>query len=278
MSTATSAPLSTIGALVALLLGTAVSNPAETLEMSLEILTEEITLHEPVFLEVALVNSGSTPVQVDLGIDGVGNYRFALVDSEGKRLEGAVLSGEGFHFEDAVTLDAGGQHKRRLLLDRWIHVEEAGHYRLEGWFSGGVTSAEGRQLPPPKAQSLAFEVLPRSEDRLAETCRQLALTAIRLQDMDQSLTAAEALSRVGDPIAVPALDQVLRSGFLPTQNLAVQGLKRIGNKAAVEALSDALHQGDLIGREARSALEGLRRRETEPELLKIIDEALQSVQ
>ena len=257
--------------------GSACAN-GETLEVSFEVTAKEITLHEPIFLQVTLGNPGRSAVEVDLGVDGVGNYRFALADSEGKRVEAPVLSGEGFHFEDEITLNAGELHEQRLLLDRWLQVEEAGKYLLEAWLSGAVSFAGGHKLKPPGAQYLAFEVLPRSEDRLEKTCRQLAATAIQLRDMEQSMMAAEALSRVADPIAVSGLDKILRNGFLPTQNFAVQGLQRIGDKTAVEALSRGLRLGGTIGREARRALEKLHRRGTDPELLKMIDEALQSTQ
>ena len=269
--------MKTAGLWLALVLGAAGYGQAETLEMILEISGDaDITLREPIFLVVTLVNSGRDAVEVDLGVEGLGSYRFALVHADGRRVEAPAVSAEGFSFEDAVTLDAGEQYRKRLLLDRFLQVDAAGTYRLEARFTGAVTGAGGRQLSAPAAPPLVLEVQPRSEERLAETCRQLAATATALRDMGESLIAAEALSRVGDPVAVAALGQVLASGFLPTQSFAVQGLKRIGDSAAVETLAGALHQGGTIGDEARSALKRLRRKATDPEVLKLIDEALPS--
>lgn len=79
---------------------------------------------------------------------------------------------------------------------------------------------------------------------------ELIQTLQRSRDAYLSEAAARALGEIGDPAAVPALRQVLRSSYLLARIAAAEALGKIGTQEAALALQDGCRDDSFRVREA----------------------------
>ena len=101
-----------------------------------------------------------------------------------------------------------------------------------------MRTASGETIPFIP-QELTLTVEPRDPERLQEVCDRLAKAAAGYSDLAVLREAADALSFVQDPVAVPYLTQVLAYHNL-VSGIAVKGLVRIGSPEALQALKSNL--------------------------------------
>jgi len=151
-----------------------------------------------------------------------------------------------------------------LLLNKWFVFDAPGRYALDVETHnpdfgeslsrcGAVRSPEldvelskpilvnGVAAPSPTAGHVEFTVRDRNLTHLTALCEELQRRAAVLGPGRRD--AAEALSYVNDPVAVPYLKAML--GDNANEDLVIDGLARIGGAAAVEALISQTDHPDL---------------------------------
>jgi HEAT repeat protein len=78
-------------------------------------------------------------------------------------------------------------------------------------------------------------VLPRDESQLKAACERLVRQIEATDSVREMHDAASALAHVDDPLVVPYLERVLRSGKY-VEHPVIDGLARIGNEDAAQIL------------------------------------------
>jgi hypothetical protein len=172
-----------------------------------------------------------------------------------------------------VNLAAGEGVSVRVLLTRWARFHTPGSFQAALVDCASSTSPKdvgGAAL----TNQAAFEVAPLDEARLKATCEELVSQALASNTSAQSPgpeQAAEALSWIDLPLAVPYLERLLLADRAGSA-LAVQGLGRIADQAAAAALIRAYDRVGVFSRLAiRGELMERRPRMHDPELRKRLD-------
>ncbi|HEY6770653.1 MAG TPA: HEAT repeat domain-containing protein [Candidatus Sulfotelmatobacter sp.] len=209
-----------------------------------------ITQHEPVIVDLVVINTSSVVITFDPGYD-FRRIQIRVVDPGGRysaRLE--PHDGEGMHFSNAFMIDPGSSYTLPILLNNWFDFDLRGNYRVQ--MTVPVPRERANEFAM-KNVSLSLTVLPRNEEQLGLTCADL-VHRIRVSASGKSrIVAASALSRIIDPAAVLFIAEVLRDHqFTP---MMISALTRIKTKEAIEALVDASKSNDKETRAiANSAL------------------------
>lgn len=224
-----------------------------TVKISLEKST--ITQHEPTILDIAIHNSSATGLDFDPGYDKE-RIDVRLTDPEGRIWKRQRASAqEGIKFSNAVHLEPGEAGVVSVLLNNWFSIGEVGNYRIE------VTLYSPRS-PSQKVDgvnaTLMLTVLPRDEGMLESACADTVKKITDPRSSSAAIVAAEALSKVDDPVAVPFLVEAMkRREFIA---LMIGSLARLKTDDAVNALVSASRSSDPETRSlAHSALVGLGR-------------------
>jgi hypothetical protein len=200
------------------------------------------TLHEPMFLQFVISNQLADSVQFDLGVNRTANFEVVVTGPDGKTLARRLDSG-GFGRSGELSLGAGETFASTLLLNQWNDFAAVGDYKVKITLLGAVTSLHGEALADHPSQELYVQVEPRDAQRLTQICGDLADAAITAPTMSERMEAAETLSYVNDPVAVPHLIRVLNQGTFVEQ-YAVEGLGRIASPQAIGALWGAMTHPD----------------------------------
>lgn len=203
---------------------------------------DRVTLHEPVWIDLTIRNGSAKPVEVDLGHNAKSNLAFVVSTAAGARLALPHASEEGLGVSGEITVEPGRSHTERYLLNEWYTFPDAGIYSIEASLSGAPRPGR-RAITTSAPQILTVIVAPRDETRLEAVAKQLAGTAIQEKNTEKRMAAANALSLIDDPVAVPYLIQLLRSRSWSRAD-AARGLARIATPAAMAALVDALNDPD----------------------------------
>ena len=255
-----------VAPLMCLLAVPAVAQLPAGVNVSYAIAGGDVTLNEPVFLVLSVDNRLPEPVSVDLGMNYDSGFRAKLTRPDGKvvdRSQPVARTSEivvpGVEFVPPLKTFA-----KRLLLNKWFVFDAPGRYALDVELTIPILvnpslSADqyvrreldvartkpipvnGVAAPSPTAGHVELTVRDRNPTHLAALCEELqrraALPGPGRRD------AAEALSYVNDPVAVPYLKAMLEGNA--NEDLVIDGLARIGDAAAVEALISQTDHPDL---------------------------------
>jgi hypothetical protein len=220
------------------------SSLGPSLHCSLAPTSQSVMIHEPAWIAVTCQNSGEREIKLDF-VSGHGiGWRLdpPVVGLSCSSARGLITSQVPPTY---VGIPAGGGATVRVLLSRWVRFETPGSFVLSM-----VSCAEARNPADQGAARLTdavtLEVMPLDVKRLEKTCEALAQQAISARG-DESRQAAEALSWVTLPLAVPYLAQVLNAGAAGS-SLAVDGLARIGGAEAASILINAFDKADPFAR------------------------------
>jgi hypothetical protein len=243
----------------------------QTSPVSVEIAPAKLTLslHQPVYFSVTVRNESQLPVTVDLGWNRRSRLLLKVAKQSGEVVTVPQLDEGGAAFSGRVTLDPGQEYSHRTLLNRWFDFAEPGHYKVHIEVAGGRVSETADETPlPPSQADIEVTVLPRDPTQLQESCAALLREALESSagSSERSDAAVTALTYIVDPVAVPYLEQLLRSGK-KLGPFAIQGLGRIANDQAVGLLIAALNDPDDDTRmSARSQLVRMAEATADPEL------------
>jgi hypothetical protein len=194
-------------------------------QMRIEPMDLEVSLHEPVVARVTVTNSGEKSIRVDFGVDFLEGFRLSVTRPDGQRhVLPPLAPREGLAFGGPVDIADSSSYTRVLILNEWLGFDAPGLYRVEVGLTG-----------VPNIAVVTIMVLPRDSGRLARVSTELADKALRATSFDEALLITKALSFALGTEAVPHLKRVAveNDGLAP---IAVDGLARIADRAAVEAL------------------------------------------
>lgn len=232
------------------------------------------TLHEPIIADLFVDNGLDEEVTVDLGHNRKSNLAFTIAKGDGPAIPLPKLSEDGFGAMGIITLLPTEQYHQALLLDEWYRFESVGAYRIEVHLSEPVRTQSGRLVMAQGSQALPLQIRSRDADRLAEVCRRLARAATEPSNVVVATEAAQALSYVRDPVAVPYLQSVLTNGRL-VRPYAVVGLGWVANHEAIGILIAALNGEDAeLDSLVRRTLTRIHEDERDPAVKKQIAVAL----
>jgi hypothetical protein len=226
---------------------------APTVAVSLE--KEVITQHEPVIVSFTISNSSSEEVDFELG------YGYERVDVKVTDPEGRVwpkprptTPQEGVIPREAVQAAPGTTGVSSIVLNDCFNFAKVGTYHIS------VALPSSSDSPPGNVQTtetpLTLTVLPRDEASLVSACAGLVTRVENLKSAADAITAADALSKVDDPAAVPFLAQAMKRKDVTRMMIAA--LSRLNTPDAVNALISASRSSDPeTSALARATLESL---------------------
>jgi hypothetical protein len=193
----------------------------------------DLTLHEPLMLDFVLTNNSTASVELDLGKDRKEAFQFVVVRPDGSDVTLRPHRSEGIGEGGNVTLAAGAQYEQQLLFNEWFTFSAPGTYEIQVKLAHPIRGlATGTFKDPAR---LTVDVLPRNEQRLAETCTALKDKIETSKSYAEASAAAEALSHIDDSIVIPYIE----SSIGATHNvdlILIRGLERMGNDVAVRSL------------------------------------------
>ncbi len=246
MSRIRSTLLTTIAAAGALIMAVQVAMSGDTpidLGVSSTLAPAQITLHEPVIMAVQITSRATQQICIDMGWKFVAAFLIRVVTPDGKQIDlstqvhrqGILGRAPGV----ARCLNPNEKFTQRIILNEWYTFDVPGNYQittttgLPVLIPGSDTTSEDRAKAEKREAQLNLKILPRDEVALKNRCEALMN---RFQERSwitpEQYHAADELSYIGDPIAIPYLSKLAEAHV----SLAVDGLARIGTDEAWEAM------------------------------------------
>ncbi|MGH6848485.1 MAG: HEAT repeat domain-containing protein [Methylocella sp.] len=232
-------------------------NSGTEIGMSVSLPEASVGLNAPIFFDLKVFNRSARKVGFDLGLNSKANLQLTIW-GPGGGVTTRTLSSGGFGLSGKVSLAPGGAFVEKLLLNEWYDFPQPGTYHIKATPLEDSSGASGAANANRPSTAFSLQIDPRDPGQLERICQGLADRAIAATTYEEKEAAANALSYIRDPLAVPSLVRVLQHGSM-VENYAVDGLGRIGSPAAIEALIAAQnHPDEDVRAAARSMLGALR--------------------
>ncbi len=211
-------------------------------EVSIDVFSP-VSLGEPVFVRLVVRNPIDKVVEIDLGANGVGVIRFALISGAGKK-ELMPEIREGIEEVGFITVAPFSSLRRDLVLNRWCQFPKVGVYRFEATLSAPTKYSGGEGDVLYAQKMFDVEIVPRDEIRLRRRCE--ALSAILMARKPRMEAIEDSAARDGirfmlDGACVPAAKRLLQSKMEKSTGLS--WLKNIGDEESIKELM-AVAQAD----------------------------------
>jgi hypothetical protein len=231
----------TIGILLLALLSYKASHEAQELRsLRVELAAEEskYVLRAPVYALVSIQNGLSEAITFSFGRHGKSALEFSLTLPDARVIDVPYPRDPdgGLALVPVQTLAPGETYKQRLLLNEWFNFFAPGPYAVQLKTDASFDTADGRTAQPLPIEKIMVWITPRDDGQLGRVCRDLLALALADTPVQERVDAADALSRVQDPVAIPYLKEIIEKGFSSIQPYGFQGLGRIGNAEATEIL------------------------------------------
>lgn len=219
-----------------------------SIELDCRPTSARVSLNEPVVVDCTIANRTGVARRIDLGADRVGAFVISIEAPIGGATGDLRCEPGGFVQSGNIEIPPHSASVERLLLQRWYRFAVEGRYTVRLALIEGSTRVS--------APAFEVNVLPRDPARLREVAESLATVAMSHGDAERSGKAAEALSCIADPVAVPYLVQLAAHGHASTVQ-AIEGLTRIDDDSARAQLQVlAADRNQEIAALARRALRG----------------------
>jgi hypothetical protein len=216
----------------------------------------EISLGEPLIIDLTFSNGGAGPVTVDLGANRITAFSLTLDAPDGSSVTVRPPEPDGFVAIGVTEIAPGQTITTWLVADEWLSISRAGRYRLQVRFVGTAVTSGGHSVAMERATELRFLVVPQDVARLRSTSERLAGLALRAPGVtiiDAQGRAVTALANVRNVVAIPSLVTVAAANRSPS--IAIDGLLRIGGPEARAALVELSRNANRdVSDLARSAL------------------------
>jgi hypothetical protein len=224
------------------------------------LLPAQLTVREPVILDVTVRNDLTETIAVDFGTGGVSEFNFGIQKPDGSRtpihLTTTRPPGELSWFEPVgpISIQSGTSVSRSIVLSEVADFSQIGSYEVTIRFGGSVRTLSNGSVNVLREVRHTLHVLPRNEDALRHACDELAREA-KDPDAVHRGRAVAALASIGDAIVIPYLLEVARSD--PFASREVDALVRLGGPDARRALEELSKSSN--GWTASAAQSGLKR-------------------
>jgi hypothetical protein len=208
--------------------------------LRVEFAAEELRypLYAPVYAVVSVQNDLDEAIGVDFGRNSKSSFTFSLTLPDGRKIDVPYPSADGLSLSGPRSLEPGETYKQRVLLNEWHHFYAPGVYTVQlkiDALEASFETATGDSVVPLPIERIVVWIGPRDDGQLGRVCRELLALALSDGPVQERVDAADALSRVMDPIAIPYLKQIIEQG-VSVQQYGIQGLSRIRNTEAIEIL------------------------------------------
>jgi hypothetical protein len=209
------------------------------LDVSFQLITP-LTLHEPVLIDVSIVNGMSYGITVDLGFRRENAFTFSIIDPSAKRNE-FEREHSGIDVTEPLYLSPKEKYSSRLFLNGFYPFDDVGTYRIiiksELPIIIGKTklrhiASENESDRQMEETILDLTILPRNMALLDNKCREL-LRLIQQTDGEEQQKYLKELSYIKDPIAIPYLTDLVAEKH---PGSALKGLMSIGTDEAYEGM------------------------------------------
>ncbi len=207
-------------------------NPPVAVEIALE--RSELVLHEPVEVVLTIRNSGSQTVEVDLGMDRKTGIALRVTSPDGTVKIGRVPVHGGISRREKIKLRPAQSYTQNLVLNDWTEFSQPGLYHIVVSFDNPVLMQEGTSINLGPT-NIAANFGSHNDDVVRRFCDDNLRRLLAADSYDRALVAAQVLSHVQDPVAVPCLQRAFRSPY-HIDSLLVDGLEKIGTDDAIEVL------------------------------------------
>ena len=236
--------------------------------------SRKFTLHEPVVLQLKIMNATSQPIQLSLGKNYNENFIVSFIGPSGATVQPRQIREPGFGATGQVRIEPGETFKKNLLLNQWIEFDSPGKYEIEVRLAKAIENTQADPSVRMGSFHDTIEIAAEDSVRLNEVCAALASQVEMASSYQEAADAAQALSSVKDPIAIPYLERALFSKQL-VEPIVIDSLERVGSDKAVQVLILALTRlpNDEIVL-VRNSLERVRDKTSDPATKQEIERAL----
>jgi len=242
---------------VAAILGVAMAQMEEGVNVSFALPESSVTLNEPIFVDFSIHNGLTESIRFDLGKDLKTNFDFMITHPDGSKVQAPRLPTGGIGQIGKRSLVPKTTYTQRLLLNEWYQINAPGEYTIEAKLTGQIETASGKAVTPQVSGSIHLKIHTRNPDKLKKICEDLVRTTIESLTVADAIKAALILSYVQDPVAVPYLEQVLKQAKWGKRE-AITGLGRIHNEEAIKILTAVAEgENEELKSAARAALSRL---------------------
>ena len=226
-------------------------------DVSYSLAKNQFTLHEPVLLELTMKNGLPEPVEVDLGTDRKQGLQFTVRQPDGKTVQPPQWRREGISRIGRLMLESGQIYRQEILLDEWYEFPAPGKYELSVRMTAPIKTLQGESAGEPAEFRATVEIRSRDTDHLKQVAAKIVEQINGAASYEEAAQAAEVLSHINDPVAVPYMEKALASDHM-VESILIGGLEKIGNEEAVRVLTSASSNpnGD-VAELARAALDRL---------------------
>lgn len=256
-----------VGALIVAFLRVGAQSPNLAVSVRYAI-PAQVTLGEPVVLELSAHNEGKEATVVDLGLADSDNSHVSIRQPDGKTMNvGFVLPDRADEAREygIHPLGPGQTYKAELILSEFSDFSTIGPYRVRAEFSGVAGQRGDKQIDVTYSWKGEVAVLARNAGALRTHCERLLQEILSTDDLQLRVKAVKRLRSIQDPVVVQYLSQVLEHAPADTRSislLGIEGLQRFETLQARAALTAALgHQDPFIAATAKAAIERLDRKQ-----------------
>lgn len=199
-----------------------------------------IVVGEPLQISFTLHNNSSEDLTADFGADRKEAITVLAHLPDGTEKIGHVLPHGGLSRIGKIRLRPGESYSQALIIDEWVNLSATGTYTISIRLNTSIASGDDSFIIAPT--TITATVLQRSEGALTRFCADSLNRMLSAASYQQALDAAEVLSRVHDPAAIPYLKKAFENRYR-LDALFAQALEAIGSDEATQALADVAQAG-----------------------------------
>jgi hypothetical protein len=245
-------------------------------QVSYALVKHDLTVGEPVLLRFEVKNGLTERIFVDgrVNFNGYGGFRVSTTCPDGRTVDAPKPSVHELISGGPTIVGANQSLSAILLLNKWVDFDVPGRYVMRVETVRPLTTESGVRLPYTTEGDVDIDIGPRDPVRLQGIAAGLWKKLANASSFSESISPAEELAHINDPIAVEYLTRALatKADLAPWM---ARGLERIGDATAVDALISKLNGSTGDTRDViKSTLRSIERRTSDMALKQKVSEAL----
>jgi hypothetical protein len=235
-------PSTLLGLLVVLLsVGHAQSPAREAMTATVFPEAASLVVGEPLQVNLTLRNNSSEVLVADLGADRKEAITMHIHLPDGVEKDGRILPHGGLSRIGKIRLQPGESYSQWIIVNDWFDISATGTYKISIELDNQVTLGSGATFNIGPVSMIAT-VLARSQEDLTKFCDDNLNRINTADSYIEALNAAEVLSNVHDPVAIPYLKKAFGNRYR-LDALLVQDLEKIGTDDAIRTLVEVAEGG-----------------------------------